>query len=65
MSVENGDRREEIQLRTGVVPLLRFSGGVMAGLVLSEVIGIAGFFLPIYLAVAAYIVHMRVQRRST
>jgi hypothetical protein len=52
-------------LRTGVVPLLRFSGGVMAGLVLSEVIGIAGFFLPIYLAVAAYIVHMRVQRRST
>jgi hypothetical protein len=65
MSIENGDRREEIQLRTGVVPLLRLSGGVVAGLVHSEVIGIAGFFLPVYLAVAAYIVHTRVQRRST
>jgi uncharacterized membrane protein YoaK (UPF0700 family) len=65
MSVENGYRREEIQLRTDVVPLLSLAGGVMAGLVLSEVIGIAGFLLPVFLAVAAYIVDMQVRHRST
>jgi hypothetical protein len=29
------------------------------------VIGIAGFLLPVYIALAAYIVEMRVRRRST
>jgi hypothetical protein len=47
------------------VPLLSLAGGVMAGLVLSEVIGIAGFLLPVFLAVAAYIVDMQVRHRST
>jgi hypothetical protein len=56
-----GTEGKGIRVRTVIVPLLGFAWGVMAGLVLSEVVGIVGFllfdravgirFLPIYLAV--------------
>jgi hypothetical protein len=44
-SVEKGYRSEGILVRTVVVPLLGFAWGVMAGLVLSEAVGIVGFLL--------------------
>jgi hypothetical protein len=71
-------RREEIVTRTIVAALLGLIGGIVAGLILSEIIGIAGYllfgsaigikFLPIYLAVlftvVAPAVDMRLRRRS-
>jgi|SRR5215216_1632287 len=69
---------EGVEMRTMVAALLGLIGGVIAGVVISEIIGIVGYlvfdsavgikFLPIYLAilfaVVALVVNARLQRRS-
>ena len=65
-------------MRTVAITMLALIGGIFAGIVLSEIIGIAGFllfdsivgfkFLPVISAVpaagAAVVVNMRARRRS-
>jgi hypothetical protein len=61
-------------MRTAGVTVLAFVGGLLAGLVLSEIIGIVGMlvfgtaagfkFLPVYLAIAGGIAAPLLYRRS-